>query len=263
MKRAAICLLCVMLTGCAIPDRLQDTAAPVQTTASTETLPPTEALTAPAEPAKSTEAPTEPTEPVQPTEAPAEPADDVLVRVIDYIPSVRQELAYATDQNFTGQRIYDFINAYLRYGTVKKLARVCEELAEQGLGLLIWDGFRPVDAQAAIWEICPDPAYVSHPVTGSRSHCRGSAVDVTLVDLETGALLEMPTGFDDFTAYADRDYADCGPEAAANAVLLEEVMKKHGFKPYSAEWWHFSDTDEYPVDEEFHPPVTIITGGVG
>ena len=186
-----------------------------------------------------------------------------LVRVADFIPGIWQSLAYATDDNFVEQPIYDFADAYLRYGTVKKLKAACEELAQQGLGILIWDGFRPLKAQEKLWEICPDPTFVSHPVTGSRSHCRGSAVDLTLVNLKTGEMLTMPTGFDDFTALADRDYSDCSAEAAENARILEDVMIRNGFKPYSAEWWHFSDTDEYPVDETFWPEQTVFEGGVG
>lgn len=243
-KAAATALLWVMLlslTACGVTPQPPETSQP--------SLPPsTQAPTAdPTEPP--TEAPT-----TAPSEAP-EPEDSDLVRVQRYIPEIRMFLAYATENNFTGQIIYGFTDAYLRYGTVKKLELVCRELARQGLGLLIWDAFRPVSAQETLWEICPDPAYVSHPVTGSRSHCRGSAVDVTLIDLETGEELEMPTGFDDFTAQADRDYSDCTAEAAANAKLLEETMEKYGFKPYSAEWWHFADTDEYPVDETFEPGV--------
>lgn len=245
MKRILILLACLLLCGCV----RQETPAATEATVP-ETVAVTEAVT---------ETPTEiPTEP--PTEPPTEettepPEEDELVRVRDFIPGIREELAYATGENFTGQKIYDFYNAYLRYGTVKKLAAVSAELEEQGLGILIWDGFRPVSAQAALWEICPDPKYVSHPVTGTRAHCRGNAVDLTLVDLETGEKLEMPTGFDDFSALADRNYADCTAEAAENARLLEAVMKKHGFKPYSAEWWHYTDTQSYPVAEEFQPPV--------
>ena len=247
MKKAIwTLLLCTLLAGCAAEEPVQR-ELPAEPSAVTET-------------AASTDAPTEPeTEP--PVTAPTEPAllpepeDDELVRVIDYIPTAWEDLAYASANNFTGKQIYDFYNAYLRYGTVQKLAAACAELEEQGLGILIWDGFRPVSAQAALWEICPDPKYVSHPVTGTRAHCRGNAVDLTLFDLETGEMLPMPTGFDDFSALADRDYSDCVPEAAANARLLETVMKKHGFKPYSAEWWHFTDTDSYPVSEDFEPPV--------
>jgi D-alanyl-D-alanine dipeptidase len=63
----------------------------------------------------------------------------------------------------------------------------------------------------------------------------------------------MPTGFDDFTALADRDYADVGSEAAANALRLETTMIAGGFSAYSGEWWHFSDTTAYAVEEEFSP----------
>ena len=188
----------------------------------------------------------------EPEELPI-PADDAIVRIMDYIPSIQQELRYATTNNFTGQIIYDFDDAYLRYGTIKKLAKACEELEKHGFGIKVWDGFRPVEAQAALWEICPDPKYVSHPVTGTRAHCKGSAVDITLVDLKTGAEVSMPSGFDEFSALGDRDYSDCSEEAAKNARLLEDIMKECGFKPYSKEWWHFSDTDSYEVDEDFNP----------
>ena len=181
------------------------------------------------------------------------PAPEDFVRVLDYIPSARQELLYATDRNFTGQVIYDFTDAYLRYGTVKKLIAVSEDLAQLGLSLKIWDGFRPVSAQFRLWEVCPDPAFVANPQKGHSSHSRGNTVDITLVGAD-GNELELPTGFDDFSAKADRDYSDCTETAAAHAELLEILMEKHGFRGYSAEWWHFSDTDEYPVEETFAPP---------
>ncbi len=246
-KLWVLTMLCLVLAGCAKSDPVKPMP--------TETEPVTEAVTA-APTQMPTEAPTQPViiAPTEPALLP-EPEEEELVRVIDYIPSAREELAYATGENFTGQQVYNFYNAYLRYGTVKKLAAVCAELEEQGLGILIWDGFRPVSAQAALWDICPDPKYVSHPVTGTRAHCRGNAVDLTLCDLETGEKLEMPTGFDDFSALADRNYGDCTDTAAEHARLLEAVMKKHGFKPYSAEWWHYTDTDSYPVAEDFQPPV--------
>ena len=220
-----------------IPTQTQPISAPTEPIP-TQTQPiPTETQPKPTE-----------TEPVtEPVPLP-EPCDEDIVRVSDYISNIFQTLRYATEDNFTGQVIYDFSEAYLRYGTVKKLALVCDKLADQGLGLLIWDAFRPVSAQQALWDICPDPTYVSHPATGNRSHCRGSAVDVTLVDLETGLPLVMPTDFDDFTALADRDYSDCSEDAARNALLLEQIMEKYGFQGYSAEWWHFSDSVSYPVD---------------
>ena len=183
----------------------------------------------------------------------ADPDCNTLVLVKQYIPDTEVDLQYATVNNFTEQRIYDFADAYLRYGTVKKLRDATDMLKEQGLGLRLWDAFRPVSAQKKLYEAYPDPNVVSHPVTGYRGHCRGNAVDVTLIDLATGEALAMPTGFDNFTAYADRDYSDCGTTTAANARLLEDVMTECGFKPLQSEWWHFTDTDTYPVDEYFEP----------
>ena len=182
----------------------------------------------------------------------SEPTPEDFVRVLDRVPGIRQELMYATDRNFTGQVIYGFSDAYLRYGTVKKLAAVSADLAELGLSLKIWDSYRPVSAQFKLWEVCPNPAFVADPRKGFSSHSRGNTLDVTLVDAD-GNELEMPTGFDDFSAKADRDYSDCSETAAAHAELLEILMEKHGFQGYYAEWWHFSDTDEYPVEESFIP----------
>lgn len=216
----------------------QTQALPVETTESAVTQVPTQA----------------PTETTVETTLPPELADDTFARVLDYIPTASQELFYATENNFTGHRIYEFEEVYLRFGTLKKLMLVAQELEEQGLYLKIWDGFRPVSAQFKLWEICPDPTYVANPNKGYSNHSRGNAVDLTLVD-ENGQELEMPTGFDDFSTKADRDYSDCNETAAANAKLLEEAMQKHGFKGYYGEWWHFNDTDAYLVEEHFEPNV--------
>lgn len=233
MKRrilAELLILAWLLCACGKPSAA--TEVPTIETLPAQTLPPeTEAL---------------------PETTVSEPAPEDFVRVMDYVPGIRQELMYATDWNFTGLVIYDFSDAYLRYGTVKKLAAVCADLAELGLSLKIWDGYRPVSAQFRLWEVCPNPAFVANPQKGFSSHSRGNTLDVTLVDSD-GNELEMPTGFDDFTAKADRDYADCTQIAAAHAELLEILMEKHGFRGYSAEWWHFSDTDDYPVEESFIP----------
>lgn len=181
-----------------------------------------------------------------------EPEADVFVRITDYISDLPVDLKYASEDNFTGQTIYDFQDVYLRYGTMQKLLLVQSELESLGYGLKIWDGFRPVDAQFVLWQICPNPTYVANPETGYSSHSRGNTVDLTLVDTE-GREVEMPTGFDDFSALADRDYSDCPEEAAGNALLLQQVMEKYGFKGYYGEWWHFSDVQSYPVEEVFRP----------
>ena len=191
---------------------------------------------------------------IQPEGTQPEPVPEDFVRVLDYIPSMYQELRYATADNFTGQVIYDFTDAYLRYSTVKKLAAVNEDLAQLGLALKIWDGFRPVSAQFKLWEVCPDPTFVANPTKGFSSHSRGNTVDVTLV-AQDGTELEMPSAFDDFSGKANRDYSDTTKTAADHAELLEILMEKHGFDGYFDEWWHFYDNDQYPVEENFTPPV--------
>ncbi|MGN0977641.1 MAG: M15 family metallopeptidase [Faecousia sp.] len=181
-----------------------------------------------------------------------EKEDQTLVPVRGCIPDIRVELKYATPDNFTGRVIYDFQDAYLRLGTVKKLAQAQETFRQHGLGLKIWDGFRPVSAQFTLWEVCPNDTYVADPWKGYSNHSRGNAVDVTLVDSQ-GRELEMPTGFDDFTGKAGRDYGSCTETARRNAILLEETMERCGFTGSRGEWWHFTDKVRYPVAEHFEP----------
>lgn len=174
------------------------------------------------------------------------PAPEELVRIADYIPDIYVELRYASEDNFTGAVVYDFDEAYLRYGTVMKLAAAQEALSQAGLSLKIWDAFRPVQAQFTLWEVCPDPNYVANPETGYSGHSRGDTVDATLVRAD-GSTVEMPTDFDDFSVLADRDYSDVSSAAAENARLLESVMTQAGFEAYYNEWWHFSDAAVYSV----------------
>ncbi len=252
--RLCALLLALLLTGCAgLPANPTPTTQPTSGP-TTITLPPeptTTALPVPP-PAPATTPETTPESTTLPPATPLEVADDVFVKIRDYIPGIFTELPYATQNNFTGQVIYDFTQPWLRYGTVKKLVLVQKELANYGYALKIWDGFRPFSGQEALWNACPDPTYVSNPYTGSSSHCRGNTVDVTLVRLD-GSAVEMPTGFDDFSKKADRDYSDCTEEAAQSAMLLERIMIQYGFRAYWGEWWHFTDTQDYPVDREFQP----------
>lgn len=233
--------LCISLAGCSqnptVAEREDPTAAAVTETTGMPVTEPSIAQTQPSE---------------EPKIQPPEPEDGDFVPVKAYIPDIALDLKYASEENFTGQKIYEFEDVFLRYGTVKKLIKVHSELESMGMGLKIWDGFRPVSAQFALWQVCPDPTYVANPETGHSSHSRGNTVDITLID-ENGNELTMPTGFDDFSSLADRDYSDCGETAAENALLLQNVMEKHGFRGYYGEWWHFSDIDTYPVEEDFQP----------
>lgn len=186
-----------------------------------------------------------------PTVLPVPKSSD-FVRIQEYVPQAVIALRYATADNFTGKVIYDFTDAYARYGTVVKLARAQELLEKQGYYIKVWDAYRPVSAQFRLWEICPDGNYVSNPNVGYSNHTRGCALDITLVDA-AGNELEMPTGFDDFSAKADRDYSDVSETAAANARLLEDVMQSCGFQGYYREWWHFNDEERYEPELVFQP----------
>ena len=181
-----------------------------------------------------------------------EPEDDEYVLVKKYIPDIYVELRYATENNFTGVKIYDFTEAYLRYGTVKKLAQVQKELKQQGYSLKIWDAYRPFEAQQKLWEVYPDPNYVANPANGMKKHNLGGTVDITMVAAD-GSVISMPTEFDDFSLKADRDYSDIeDEEAVKNVMILQNAMENNGFTGYQGEWWDYSDTVEYEA-VDFEP----------
>jgi beta-N-acetylhexosaminidase/D-alanyl-D-alanine dipeptidase len=169
-----------------------------------------------------------------------------FVDVAEEVPSIKIELRYATTNNFTGKAIYTSKRCLLRRDVADRLESVQEELEELGLGLKIWDGYRPFSVQKRFWKIFPNDRYVAmptewygRPLDGSK-HCRGAAVDVTLIDLKTGKELEMPTQFDDFSKRAHRNNKDCTPTARKNRELLEKMMVDEGFEPMPTEWWHFN-----------------------
>ena len=159
------------------------------------------------------------------------------------------DLRYATPDNFTGQVLYETPRCFLRKSVAERLARVQKKLQKQGLGLKIWDGYRPLSVQKKMWAIVPDSRYVANPKHGSR-HNRGAAVDVTLVD-STGRELHMPTGFDNFTARAHRDWTGSDTLAMHNRAILEKAMTSEGFIPLSTEWWHFDAPNwkSYPIED--------------
>lgn len=190
-------------------------------------------------------------------EALPERSDNDIVNALDYIPDLVVDLRYAGSNNFTGQPIYDFEGVYLRYGTVQKLMQVQQALRDQGYLLKIWDAYRPVTAQQTLWSAKPDSAYMDNPQTGYSPYSCANTVAVTIVDAE-GNELVMPSGFDEFSALADRNYDDCSAEAAENAKLLESVMEANGFESHSKQWWCYSDSKDYAVETVFDPGVISV-----
>ena len=165
-----------------------------------------------------------------------------LVAVTSVNNHIRLDIRYATTNNFTGKQVYPCAKACLRQPTAIKLAKAQKKLEEQGLGLKVYDAYRPLSVQKIFWAIMPDERYVANPAKGSR-HNRGSAVDVTLVELQSGRELEMPSGYDDFSSKAHYAFTNLPPEAISNRALLRATMTECSFIPFETEWWHFDDAD--------------------
>jgi zinc D-Ala-D-Ala dipeptidase len=173
-----------------------------------------------------------------------------LVELIKRDPTIRLDLRYATTNNFTGRVLYRQARAFLQVVAADALVRAHRRAQADGLGLTIFDAYRPWAVTKALWDATA-PAqrdFVANPAKGSR-HNRGCAVDLTLHDRATGALLEMPSAFDHFGASAHRDYAGVSPAAISNRARLAGYMEAEGFIGLSNEWWHFDYRDwaDYPV----------------
>ena len=148
------------------------------------------------------------------------------------------DIRYATPNNFMKKTLYPVAKGYLRAPAARALMDVQKELEVRGLGIKVFDAYRPYRVTVAMWKPIRNPDYVADPAKGSR-HNRGAAVDLTLIDLRTGQELAMPTPYDDFTSRAAHAFEDLSEEARANRAVLREVMSKHGFEPLPSEWWHY------------------------
>ena len=195
-----------------------------------------------------------------------------FVDVQQLIPDIQLDLRYYGRHNFVGERIdgYQAPRALLTRQAVAALQNVQQELAPFGLGLKIFDAYRPQQAvnHFARWaedpndtrmkaEFYPDvdkrvlfqEGYIAH----KSGHSRGSTVDLTLAPLhpgDPGAELDMGTGFDLFSPQSWPDNPEMTPPQRAHRLLLRTVMEKYGFKPYDKEWWHFTLRDE-PFPETY------------
>ncbi len=173
-----------------------------------------------------------------------------LVELSGLDPTLQFDIRYATDRNFLGTPVYEKPMAFLQRPAALALLAAHHELARRGLGLLIFDAYRPWYVTRIFWNATPDDLkeFVADPAGGSR-HNRGCAVDLTLFDLATGRPLNMPSGYDEFSERAHIDFAGGSEESRGNRDLLQHVMQEHGFLPYSSEWWHFDFREwrQYPI----------------
>ena len=155
------------------------------------------------------------------------------------IPGIIVDLKYCGTDNFMKQKLYPYSNdTYLRKQAVLSLAAVQKKLNEKGLGLKIWDAYRPYAVTEKMWEPVKDDRYAADPKFGS-GHNRGVAVDLTIIDLVTKEELNMGTGFDHFSDTAHVNFKFLSETVLHNRFLLQKLMEENGFKVLSTEWWHF------------------------
>lgn len=164
-----------------------------------------------------------------------------LIELVKLDPAIKLDMRYATANNFTGRVLYDEARAFLATPAAQAVARASKAAQADGFGLTIYDAYRPWRITKKLWDatpVGPKKEYVANPKRGSK-HNRGCAVDLTLHDLPTGALVEMPTEFDDFSEKAHRDYMGASATAIANRTRLASYLEAEGFVGLSNEWWHF------------------------
>lgn len=186
--------------------------------------------------------------------APPAAAQNSPLVVVDG-PAYIIDLRYNSSDNFLHENLYKkfgVTKCLVRPEMAQKLANAAKILAPKNIKLVMWDCYRPLEVQRAMWEIKPDARYVANPSKGSN-HNRGAAVDVSLAN-NNGLLLEMPTPFDDFTPRAAPNAA-CRPadkEKCANRDILKTVMKEAGLVGINSEWWHYElpGTAKYPLIEK-------------
>ena len=174
-----------------------------------------------------------------------------LLELIKLDPAIRLDMRYATSNNFTGRVLYDEARAFLAAPAAQAVVRASKMAQSDGFGLTIYDAYRPWRITKKLWDatpVGPKKEYVANPKRGSK-HNRGCAVDLTLHDLQTGKLVEMPSEFDDFSEKAHRDYMGASAAAIANRARLARYLEAEGFVGLSNEYWHFDFTgwEQFPV----------------
>jgi len=173
-----------------------------------------------------------------------------LVELTKLSNTIKLNIHYARSDNFVGRPVYTEARAFLQRPAAEALVRVHEELGKKGLGLVIFDGYRPWSVTKLFWEVVPEDKrkFVANPAKGSK-HNRGCAVDLSIYDRKTGNELPMPSGFDEFTERASPNYKGGTYEERANRDMLRRLMEANGFTVNPNEWWHFDykDWEKYAI----------------
>ena len=166
-----------------------------------------------------------------------------LVNVHGYIPGIQSELRYRTKKNVCWQPLYpQDMPCLLHPATAAKIKLAQEILNSKGLGLKIWDAYRPPEVQSALFDHGGYTGMFTPPSLMWSRHCSGTAVDVTLVDIN-GNELQMPTDFDEAAPQTAHNSPLPSEEVKARRLSLQLAMTAAGFSMLDTEWWHFDDAD--------------------
>jgi zinc D-Ala-D-Ala dipeptidase len=177
-----------------------------------------------------------------------------LVDVKKLLPTIVLDLRYSTENNFTNTILYKKVfSTYMRKPAANALLQIQNSLQQKGLGIKIFDAYRPYTATKLMWDLIHDDRYVANPKNGSN-HNRGLAIDLTIVNLKTLQELDMGTGFDNFTDTAHHTFINLPKTVLDNRRFLKNTMEQFGFKSFDTEWWHYSwpnDMDYEVLDLNF------------
>jgi zinc D-Ala-D-Ala dipeptidase len=178
-----------------------------------------------------------------------------LVEVTHFDATIFTDIKYARDDNFMGRPLYKSARAMLQRPAAAALATAQRALEAHGLGLLVYDAYRPWSVTKQMWDETPPEhrMFVADPGVGSK-HNRGCAVDATLCRRQNGETLPMPSEFDEFTERALAHYGGGALDAQDNRGLLVRVMFRAGFAVNPREWWHF-DFYMWPEYEVLDQPL--------
>jgi D-alanyl-D-alanine dipeptidase len=171
-----------------------------------------------------------------------------LVELKSYVPGLVLDIKYATADNLVKEPVYTVATAYARKPVADALKKVQADLKPLGLGLKVYDGYRPYQVTVLFFKKVKEKDYVANPKDGSR-HNRGCAIDLTIIRLKDGKELEMPTPYDATVVQSHPDYPHVSAQVKKNRALLINTMQRHGFTVLHNEWWHFDfkDWPKYPL----------------
>lgn len=196
-------------------------------------------------------------------------AGEHFVYIHEVVPDVMLDIRYFSEDNFMGTRVDGYLRpvSLVSSEAARALVDVQTELKRQGLGLKIFDAYRPQKAVNHFMRWADDPSdiltkqkyYPDLPkdrlfdlgyISRKSGHTRGSTVDLTIIELATGSELDMGSPWDFFGEISHHDSPLVDDKATVNRDLLRQVMVRHGFRPIVTEWWHYTLENE-PFPETY------------